>query len=140
MWQREQKASSSEPGRERVYFRVPRSKVELHSPWLAKGLWVAFSVPSGGCGVSHSPLAEVTRESSRNAARHAGSRHELDIMEPFHSSKIFWWQVLHCPGLSSCSQCSWYGGGNACASASTYGAASGIRLGMSLCLAASGCR
>src|SRR5579864_4459521 len=118
MWQREQKKSRSEPGRERVYFCVPRSKVELQS-LLANGFWAAFGVPSGGSGVSHSPLAEVARDNSRKAARHAGSRHELDIMEPFHSSKIFLWQVWHCPGLSSFSQCWWYGGGNASASANT---------------------
>src|SRR6266700_2079995 len=104
MWQREQKKSSKDPGRDTLYFSVPRSKVDEHSPLLAKGLWTALGVPSGGSGVSHSPLAEVARASPRKAARQAGSRHELDIMEPFHSSKIFWWQVWHCPGLPSCSQ------------------------------------
>src|SRR5882672_1900216 len=104
MWQREQKKSSNDPGRDTLYFSVPRSKVEEHSPLLANGLCTALAVPSGGSGVSHSPLAEVARAKARKAARHAGSRHALDIMEPFHSSKIFWWQVWHCPGLSSCSQ------------------------------------
>ena len=59
MWQREQKASSSEPGRETVYLPVPMSNVEAHSPLLAKGLCAALAVPSGGSGVSHSPCAEV---------------------------------------------------------------------------------
>src|SRR5437660_11786916 len=104
MWQREQKKSSSEPGLETVYFSVPISNVEAHSFSWAKGLCFALGVPSGGAGVSHSPLAEVARERSRKAARHAGSRQEFDIMEPFHASKVFWWQVWHCPGLSSCSQ------------------------------------
>src|SRR5262249_48475681 len=140
MWQREQKKSSSDPGRDTVYFSVPRSKVELHLPLLAKGLCSAFSVPSGGWGVSHSPLAEVALESKRKAARQAGSRHEFDIMEPFHSSKIFWWQVWHWPGLSSASQCSCHGGGKACASATTYGAASGSRLGISFRLSCVGWR
>src|SRR3954451_22315802 len=98
MWQREQKESRSDPGRETVYLPVPISKVEEHSPLLAKGLCAALAVPSGGSGVSHSPCAEVERESARKAARHTGSRHEFDIMEPFHSSKIFWWQVWHWPG------------------------------------------
>src|ERR1044071_7642071 len=119
MWQREQKKSSNDPGRDNLYFSVPISKVEEHSSLLAKGLCLAFAVPSGGSGVSHSPLAEVARASARNAARQTGSRHAFDIIEPFHSSKIFLWQVWHCPGLSSCSQWSWYGGGNACASATT---------------------
>ena len=89
MWQREQKKSSSDPGRDTVYFSVPKSKVEAHSPFLANGLCIALGEPSGGSGVSHSPLAEVARDSSRKAARQAGSRQEFDIMEPFHSSKIF---------------------------------------------------
>ncbi len=38
------------------------------------------------------------RASRRNAARQAGSRHELDIIDPFHSSKIRAWQVWHWPG------------------------------------------
>src|SRR5581483_2926643 len=107
MWQREQKKSRSEPGRDTVYFSVPRLNVDEHSSLLAKGLCVALGVPSGGLGVSHSPLAEVARASARKAARQTGSRHAFDIIDPFHSSKIFWWQVLHCAGLSSCSQCSW---------------------------------
>src|SRR5215472_11292271 len=106
MWQREQKKSNNDPGRDTLYFSVPMSNVEEHSPLFAKGLWLALGVPSGGSGVSHSPLAEVARESRRNAARQAGSRQELDIMEPFHSSKIFSWQVSHCPVLFSLSQCS----------------------------------
>src|SRR5438093_11361544 len=110
MWHLEQKKSSSEPGRESVYLCVPRSNVELHSLLFAKGLCMALGVLSGGSGVSHSPWAEVARARSRKAARHAGSRHALDIIEPFHSSKILRWQVWHCPGLFSCSQCSWKGG------------------------------
>src|ERR1700733_6492346 len=99
MWQREQNASSSEPGRDSVTCSEPMSKLEAHSPGLANGLRSAFSLPSGGAGVSQLPLVDVTRASRRNAPRHTGSRHEFDIMEPFHSSKIFWWQVWHCPGL-----------------------------------------
>src|SRR5215510_60170 len=98
MWQREQNASSSEPGRDSVTCSVPMSNSEAHSPSLAKGLWCDLAVPSGGAGVSHSQLVDAVRARSRNAPRHNGSRHEFDIMEPFHSSKIFWWQVLHCPG------------------------------------------
>src|SRR2546421_11308969 len=104
MWQREQKASSNEPGRETLYFSVPMSNVEEHSPLFANGLWTAFSVPSGGSGVSHSPWAETALESAKKAARHIGSRQEFDIMEPFHSSKIFSWQVWHLPGLFSFAQ------------------------------------
>src|SRR5450432_4558455 len=98
MWQREQKASRIEPGRDMVYFAVPISNSDAHSPGLAKGLWLARGVPSGGSGVSHSPLAEVARAEYRKAPRQVGSRHAFDIMEPFHSSKILLWQFLHCPG------------------------------------------
>src|ERR1041384_3649151 len=98
MWQREQNASSSEPGRDSVTFSVPMSNSEAHSPFLANGLWCAFSVPSGGDGGAHWPWVDRARASSRYAPRHTGSRHEFDIMEPFHSSKIFWWQVWHWPG------------------------------------------
>src|SRR5919197_4331947 len=100
MWQREQKLSTSEPGRDTVYISVPISNCEAHWPSLAKGLRLALGVPSGGGGVSHSPLAEISRASRRKAARQRGSRHALDIIEPFHSSKIFLWQVWHCPGLA----------------------------------------
>src|SRR5260221_12739475 len=100
MWQREQKKSSKDPGRDTLYFSVPRSKVEEHSPLLAKGLCTALAVPSGVSGVSHSPLAEVARAKARKAARQAWSRHALDIIEPLHSSKIIWWQVRHSPGLA----------------------------------------
>src|ERR1041384_4297838 len=99
MWQREQNASSSEPERDSVTCLVPMSNCEAHSPGLANGFFAERSVPSGGDGASQLPLVEVTRASSRNAPRPTGSRHEFDIMEPFHSSKIFWWQVWHCPGL-----------------------------------------
>src|SRR3954467_1076782 len=101
MWQREQKESSSDPGRETVYLPVPRSKVEAHSPACAKGLCVALGVPSGGSGVSHSPFAEVARARSKKADRQTGSRQEFDIIDPFHWSKIFWWQLRHCAGLFS---------------------------------------
>ncbi len=84
MWHREQKESSNDPGRETVYLRVPRSKVEAHSRRCAKGLCFALSVPSGGSGVSHSPWAEVARARSRKADRQTGSRQELDIIDPFH--------------------------------------------------------
>ena len=65
------------------------SNVELHSLLLANGLCRALRVPSGGSGTSQSPLVDVARARSRNAARHTGSRQEFDIMDPFHSSKIF---------------------------------------------------
>src|SRR5215470_13218686 len=138
MWQREQNASSSEPGRDSVIFCVPMSNSEAHSPGLANGLWCDFALPSGGAGVSHSPLVDTVRASKRNAPRHTGSRHEFDIIEPFHSSKIFWWQVWHWPGLFWVFQYSSYGGGNTVASAVMYGAASGMRFGRSA-VAASGC-
>src|SRR6266540_7509845 len=101
MWQREQKKSSTDPGLESVCLPVPMSKVEAHSPATAKGLSFALGVPSGGSGVPQSPLVEVARARSRKAARHTGSRQELDIIEPFHWSKIFWWQFWHWPGLFS---------------------------------------
>jgi len=47
-------------------------------------------VPSGGAGVLHAPSVAVNRESKKNAALQAGSRQELDIIEPFHSAKIRW--------------------------------------------------
>src|SRR5689334_10960408 len=119
MWQREQKASSSEPGRETVKCDVPMLYSEAHSFALANGLWCAFGVPSGGCGTPQFPSVETPRESRKKAARQTGSRHEFDIMEPFHSSKIFWWQFWHWPGWACVCQYSSYGGGNAAASAST---------------------
>src|SRR4029079_11836668 len=106
MWQREQNASSSEPGRDSVTFCVPMSNSETHSPCLANGLWCAFSVPSGGGRVSPSAVVENARASKRKAPRHTGSRHEFDIIDPFHSSKIFWWQVWHLPGVALVFQCS----------------------------------
>src|SRR5882724_1822519 len=98
MWQREQNASSSEPGRDSLTWSVPMSNTDAHSPLTANGVWCDLAVPSGGVGVSQSPLVDSDRASRRNAPRHTGSRHEFDIMEPFHSSKIFWWQVAHWPG------------------------------------------
>jgi hypothetical protein len=74
------------------------SKVEAQAPGWAKGLCRALAVPSGGAGVSHSPWVETVRASSRKAARQMGSRHELDIIEPFHCSKMRAWQVWHWPG------------------------------------------
>jgi hypothetical protein len=56
-------------------------------------------VPSGGFGVSQSPSVAVSREISRKAPRQPGSRHELDIIDPFHSSKIRVWQLSQAPGL-----------------------------------------
>ena len=88
-------------------------------PGCAKGLCAALGVPSGGAGVSHSPLVETVRASSRKAARQTGSRHEFDIIDPFHSSKIFWWQLWHCPGWFCACQSSSYGGGKIWASAVT---------------------
>src|SRR3982750_2318775 len=109
MWQREQNASSSEPGRDTVNFWVPMSNSEAHSPSLANGLCLALGVPSGGWGTPQWPSVETPRDSSRKAARHTGSRHEFDIIDPFHSSKIFWWQLAHCPGLFCVAQYSSYG-------------------------------
>src|SRR5262245_49403922 len=114
------------------------SKSDAHVPGLAKGLCSALGVPSGGAGTSQLPLVETSRARSRKAARQTGSRHEFDIIDPFHSSKIFWWQLWHCPGWFCVCQNSSYGGGKACASAVMYGAASGIRLGRSR-WATSGC-
>ena len=74
------------------------SNAEAHCPGSANGLCVALGVPSGGVGVSHSPFVDTARASSRKAARQTGSRHEFDIIEPFHSSKIFRWQLAHWPG------------------------------------------
>src|SRR5256885_4468318 len=98
MWQREQKPSKSEPGRETEYDDVPMSNSLAHVPGLAKGFGLARGVPSGGSGVSQLPWVETARASKRNAARHTGSRQALDIIEPFHWSKISRWQFRHCPG------------------------------------------
>src|SRR5262245_24059413 len=116
MWQREQKPSISEPGRARVWWAVPMSKVEAHSPSLAKGLWRARDVPSGGAGTEQSPSVEVWRAESRKAERQMGSRQAFDIMEPFHSSKMRLWQDWHWPGWSMFCQYSSKGGGKNCAS------------------------
>jgi hypothetical protein len=43
--------------------------------------------------MSQFPSVAVRRASRKKAARHAGSRHELDIIEPFHSPKM---RVWHC--------------------------------------------
>src|SRR3954470_4197575 len=118
MWHWVQKPSSSEPGRVVVAVPVPVSKV-LAQPPPAKGLTTARSVPSGGAGASQLPAVEVCREASRKAARQPGSRQELDIMEPFHSLKIFAWQVAHLPGLCVPSQASSNGGGKWRASATS---------------------
>jgi hypothetical protein len=90
MWQREQNASSKEPGRDTSNFLAPMSKDDAHRPGIANGLCGALGVWSGGAGVSHSPFVEVARASSRKAARQTGSRQEFDIIEPFHSSKMRW--------------------------------------------------
>jgi len=37
------------------------SNTDAHSPCLANGLWCDLAVPSGGDGVSHSPLVETAR-------------------------------------------------------------------------------
>ena len=57
-----------------------------------------MGVPSGGAGTPQSPSVETARDSRKKAARQTGSRHEFDIIDPFHSSKMRWWQVWHCPG------------------------------------------
>src|SRR6476661_9189262 len=111
MWHCEQKPSSSDPGREVVAWPAPVSKLEVQSP-AAKGLTRLRAVPSGGEGASQSPAVEVCRAASRKAARHPGSRQELDIIEPFHSAKILAWQVAHRPGLCGPSQAPANGGGN----------------------------
>jgi len=98
MWQREQKPSISEPRCASSKLRSPRSKSLAHAPARENGFSAAFAVRSGGDGRSHSPSVDVCRADSRNALRHTGSRHAFDIWEPFHSSKIFWWQVWHWPG------------------------------------------
>ena len=118
MWHWVQKPSSSEPGRVVVAVAVPVSKVLAQLP-PAKGLTTARSVPSGGAGASQLPAVEVCREASRKAARQPGSRQELDIIEPFHSLKIFAWQVAHLPGLCVPSQASSKGGGKCLASATS---------------------
>src|SRR5215831_16896489 len=98
MWQREQKASSSEPGRETVYLSLPMLNSDAQSLPLAKGLSADRGVPSGGCGMSQLPWVDTIFDSRKKAPRHTGSRHEFDIIDPFHSSKIFWWQFWHWPG------------------------------------------
>src|SRR6185295_5998431 len=119
MWQRAQKPSRSDPGRDVVCRPSPTSKVDAHSEPRAKGLWRAFGVPSGGAGASHSPLVEVARAASRKAPRQTGSRQALAIMEPFHSSKMRRWHDWHWPGLFTVFQYSSKGGGKAWASAVT---------------------
>jgi hypothetical protein len=89
MWQREQKLSSSEPAPWVVKDEAPRSNFDVQFAF-ANGLIRDRSVPSGGAGTPHVPSVAVNRESRKNAARHAGSRHEFDIIEPFHSAKILW--------------------------------------------------
>src|SRR6185312_7444906 len=124
MWHWAQKPSSSEPGRavveppERAERPPPVSKCEVQSP-PAKGFTWLRSVPSGGEGASQSPAVEVCRAARRKAARHPGSRQELDIIEPFHSAKILAWQVEQRPGLCGPSQSSAKGGGKCQASATT---------------------
>jgi hypothetical protein len=78
---------------------------------LAKGLIFAFLVPSGGSGMSQLPSVDTKRAISKKAPRHTGSRHEFDIMEPFHSSKMLLWQVAHAPGLPWPENSLSYGGG-----------------------------
>src|SRR5580693_4166340 len=102
MWHCEQKPSSSEPEWAVRCWPPATSKVAEQSR-LAKGLRLAFGVPSGGLGVSQSPAVEVSRATSRKAPRQPGSRHELDIIEPFHSLKMRPWQVAHLAGL--CCSC-----------------------------------
>src|SRR4051794_981446 len=100
MWQREQNPSSSEPEPCVVYFvPSPRSKVDVQSS-LANGLIFDASVPSGGGGMSQWPSVDTRRAIKKNAPRHTGSRHEFDIIEPFHSSKICLWQVAQTPGFA----------------------------------------
>src|SRR3954466_9999914 len=98
MWHWAQKPSNRDPEREVRCWAVPMSKLAEQSA-LAKGLSRARSVPSGGLGRSQLPAVEVCRATSRKAPRQPGSRHEFDIIEPFHSAKILPWQVEHLPGL-----------------------------------------
>ena len=70
------------------------SNAEAHSPGererVVRAPWACRRAASG---VSHSPLVDTARASSRKAARQTGSRHEFDIIDPFHSSKILRWQL-----------------------------------------------
>src|SRR6185436_14503699 len=131
MWQREQAPSTSDPGRSNACDPVPMSNFVTQSWRPANGLCLAFAVPSGGSGVSQLPWVEISRAESRNAARQAGSRHALAIVDPFHSSKTFLWQVWHWPGWLTLCQYSSNGGATKSASDVTYGAGSGIRFGSS---------
>src|SRR3954462_10642143 len=125
MWHCAQKPSSSEPGRAVVESPErparappPVSKREVQS-LPANGFTWLRSVPSGGEGASQSPAVEVCLAARRKAARHPGSRQELDIIEPFHSAKILAWHVEQRPGLCGPSQASVKGGGKCRASATT---------------------
>src|SRR4029453_14762869 len=129
MWQRAQKLSIRGPGRDRAWREVPMSNSEEHAFSLANGLCRARAVPSGGAGTEQWPSVDVWRAESRKGGGQIGSRHALDIMEPFHSSKIRLWHDWHCPGLPTFCQYSSNGGGGNCASATNWGAASGMGVG-----------
>jgi hypothetical protein len=66
---------------------------------VARPVGVAAVAPSGGLGTSQLPSVAVRREMRRKAPRQPGSRQELDIIEPFHSSKMRVWQLSQTPGL-----------------------------------------
>src|SRR5215213_312199 len=117
MWQRAQKSSRSEPEPEVVCVVVPILKVDVQ------------------LALAQSPSVAVRREMRRKAPRQPGSRQELDIIDPFHSSKIRPWQVSQTPGLLAPFQSASNGGGWNWASAVSYGAGSGMRLGSCPCRA-----
>jgi hypothetical protein len=90
MWHREQKPSKSDPEPLVVTEALPRLNVDVQSSF-AKGFSRALFVPSGGAGTSQLPSVAVSRARRKNAALQAGSRHEFDIIDPFHSLKMRWW-------------------------------------------------
>src|SRR5512134_892650 len=110
MWQREQKLSSNDPEPDIVWVVVPMLKVVVQLA-LANGFSNERGVASGGFGVSQLPSVAVKREMSKKAPRQPGSRHELDIIDPFHSPQILVWQELQTPGLLAPSHSPSKGGG-----------------------------
>src|SRR5262245_60079212 len=100
MWQREQKPSTSEPGRDSSSFAPPLLKVDTHSVAWANGFRLALLVLSGGEGAAQLPSVDDCRAASRNALRQTGSLQALAIIEPLHSSKMRRWHDGHCPGFA----------------------------------------